>query len=607
MESTTKYLQKELAFVFDSINYNRGFATVTLSARPDLSQFQSNSAFELGKELKTNPKGIAEKIVRAFKTKDYIKSMEVAGSGFINFTLTDAFLIEQLKNLAKNQIKNKKDGQQVSEKNNSKTTLIDFCGANVAKPMHVGHLRSTIIGDSLANLARHMGDNVITDNHIGDWGLQMGLLIAAVEEKYSEWDYFNKNFNGEYPSIFPLSLEDLEDIYQVASSRAKKDTIFAEAAGRAVLELQRGDKGYLALWKHFIRLSTEKMKRDLDLLKVHFDYCRGESYYQSMIPGLIKSLSQKQLSSISEGATIMPLDDMPGLEDTPPLILLKSDGASLYHTTDLATLIHRQQELKADRVLYVVDQRQSLHFKQIFAAAKKIGLLNKFENVEHIGFGTVNGRDGRPYKTREGAVMKLADLINLVIEKAKKRLKESGVADDYPPEEKEDITQKVGLATLKFSDLMNNRLSDYIFDLEKFSKFEGKTGPYILYTAVRIQSILRKAAKNNFSSIPLNSINLSNLATDSPFDINDMERSLILELLKLPDIYMGAYRNSSLNFLCEYLFNVCQNVNSFYRENHVLGESDAKRRGFWLCLLSLTLSVIKQTLDILGIEVPKRM
>lgn len=592
MGSITEYLQKELASIFDLLKYDQKFATITVSDRPDLSQFQSNAAFEIGKQLKVNPKNIAEKIAKIFGIKPYIDRMEIAGPGFINFILTDTFLIEQLKNLTESKRQQKLG---VCENHPIKTTLIDFCGANVAKPMHVGHLRSAIIGDGLAKLARHLGDKVITDNHIGDWGLQMGLLIAAVEEKHPEWSYFDKNFSGDYPADFPLTLEDLENLYPKASDRAKKDHAFSEQAGRMILDLQQGHLGYLTLWQNFVDLSKDKMNKDLSLLGINFDFWRGESYYQPMLAALVRDLMDEGLAIPSQGATIMPLSDMPGLEETPPLILLKSDGASLYHTTDLATLISREQEFKPNRVLYVVDQRQSLHFKQIFAAAKKIGLLDKFETVEHIGFGTVNGKDGRPYKTREGGVMKLADLINLVIEKARGRLKEAGVAENYPPEEKEDIGKKVGLSTLKFADLVNNRLSDYTFDLDKFSKFEGRTGPYILYTAVRIQSILRKAEAKNVSPGPF----------ISPFSA--LERNLILELLKIYDVYLSAYHHCALHFLCEYLFKLCKCLNAFYLQNHVLGESDIQKRGAWLSLLALSLDVIKKTLEILGIEVPDRM
>ncbi|MDA8031195.1 MAG: arginine--tRNA ligase, partial [Alphaproteobacteria bacterium] len=526
MNRIIKYLQKELADIFNLLGFDTQYAIITPSNRPDISQYQCNAAFELCKPFKTNPKEIAQRIVDKLADKIYISTLSIDGPGFINITLTDSYLIKELVKL---QALARAGQLGCYPEHVPKITIIDFCGANVAKPMHVGHLRSTIIGDSLSKLARHLGDKVITDNHIGDWGTQMGMLICFLKEKKPDLAYFDSNKIGDFPKFPPVNLADLENMYPEASSRAKTNEAFLKASQQAVLDLQKGHLGYRALWQHFVNISIQKLKLDLQSLNIEFDLWRGESYYQEMIPKMVDDLLTKGLAQKSEGAIILPIDEVPGLENGPPLLLMKRDGASLYHTTDLATVINRSQEHQAQRILYVVDKRQELHFKQVFAAYKKITRLSptSIKTLEHIGFGTVNGKDGKPYKTRDGGTMKLGDLIELVIDRANERMIEMGVADSYTETQRNDIAKKVGMATLKFADLINNRLSDYIFDIDKFSTFEGKTGPYILYTVVRIKSILNKALNNGYELgafiPPLQDQNKVNKASK-------IERDLILEL-----------------------------------------------------------------------------
>ena len=600
MHSLRDELETVFRDAFRSAGHDAKYARVAPSNRPDLSQFQCNGAFELAKSLKRPPREIATQVLSSLENHPSFASLSIDGPGFINMVVKDETLVDYLSRLSELKKPGRPGGYT------PRKTIIDFCSPNVTKPMHVGHLRSTIIGDCLQRLLRYLGDEVTTDNHLGDWGTQMGMLIEEVKkeyeqkypslssqreqyEKYGMKDYFHEllaKLRGH------LHLSDLKRLYPEAVKRCQEDSSALKAAKQATKALQDGEPFHFGIWEYFVSLSKEAMEKDLARLGVRFDIWKGESAYQKGVEALIEKLEKTGQAEMSKGALILPLEDTGG--DIPPLLLRKSDGAALYGTTDLAALVDRVKEDKARRILYVVDRRQELHFRQVFQAGRQMGILDGVE-IKHIGFGTVNGPDGKPYKTREGGVMELGDLIDLVVKKARERMEEGGVAEEYSQNERKDIAQKVGIATLKFADLMNNRLSDYIFDVEKFSRFEGKTGPYLLYTAVRIRSILSKAEERGEKKGNI-------LPPETP-----QERELMLALPRLHDAFVAAKETYSPHHLCDYVFAIAQCVNGFYGVSRILDEPDHSRRRSWLSLIDMSLRQMELCLDILGIEIPSRM
>jgi len=471
--------------------------------------------------------------------------------------------------------------------------VIDFGGPNVAKPMHVGHLRSSIIGDCLQRLYRANGWHVVSDVHLGDWGLQMGQLISEVEIEGAAPIYFDVNFVGPYPDEPPVTMDELETLYPRASAACKSDPARLEAARRATVDLQAGRPGYRALWRHFVKVSERGLQREFGSLGVTFDLWNGESSVDALIAPMIDDLKHRGIAEISEGALVVPVARDDDKKPLPPLILVKSEGGVLYGTTDLATIIERVREQDPDLILYVVDHRQHGHFEQVFRAAAKAGLSGKAQ-LEHVGYGTMNGADGKPFKTRAGGVMKLQDLIAMATAEAQKRLAEQNIGADFSAEERAEIARKVGIATIKFADLSHMRTTDYIFDLERFSTFEGKTGPYLQYAAVRIQSMLRRAREQGF-------------IVGTPAIHSAEERRLILQLLSLQDVLAAAEEKRAPNMLCEFAFELAQNFSRFYSEHHVLSESDAGLRAARLGLCTLVLAVLTRILTLLGIEIPERM
>jgi arginyl-tRNA synthetase len=581
MTSLTRELAAIAGAAFAAEGLDASFGRVQAADRPDLAQFQCNGALAAAKEAKANPRAIAEKIAARLKSNAIFAKVEIAGPGFINLDVTDEALTARLHDT------------KAKPSANAGTLVIDFGGPNVAKPMHVGHLRSAIIGDCLQRLFRANGWRVTSDVHLGDWGLQMGQLISEIGHRGIAPVYFDANHNGPYPEQSPVTMDDLEEIYPAASAACKADPARLEEARAATAELQSGRAGYRALWQHFVDVSEKGLTREYDSLGVHFDLWKGEASVDPLIAPMIADLKARGIAEESEGALVVRVAEETDKKEMPPLILLKSDGAVLYGTTDLATIIDRVREQNPDLILYVVDQRQHGHFEQVFRAARKAGLNSKAE-LEHAGFGTMNGPDGKPFKTRAGGVMKLYDLIAMVTEEAAKRLAEQNIGAEYSEDERAEIARKVGIATLKFADLCNYRLTDYIFDLARFSRFEGKTGPYLQYAAVRIQSILRKAADEGFAA--------STPAVRSP-----EERALALRLLALPDVLEAAEAKRAPNLLCDYAFTLAQDFSRFYSEHHIMSETDADLRAARLALCKATLSTLAKTLDILGIEVPARM
>ncbi len=588
MASVTSYLSRVVGDAFEAIGLARDLGSVIRSDRPDLGQFQCNGAMPAAKQAKAPPRQIAEKICALLKANEAFSDVSIAGPGFINLTLTDEVLAARAEGLSK-------DDRFGFTKSATKTVVLDYGGPNIAKPMHVGHLRSTIIGDCLQRLLNFAGDKTISDIHMGDWGKPMGMLISELKTTHPELPYFDPAIVGSFPDQSPVSMEDLEALYPTAATACKQDEARDDAAREATAELQKGREGYRALWRHFVDVSRQGLEREFGALGVHFDLWNGESDVDDLIQPMISDLENQGVIERDQGASIVRVALPDDQHEIPPLIALKSDGAATYGTTDLATILDRVRTYEPNIILYVVDQRQQGHFVQVFRAAHKAKIAEDVE-LEHVGFGTINGPDGKPFKTRQGGVMKLHDLISMVRETAEQRLAEAGLAADYSSEEKKHIAEQVGIAALKFADLSNHRLSDYIFDLDRFLRFEGKTGPYLQYAAVRIKSILRKASEDD------------SVFAEARIQIkSDHERELILALSAFPEAIEGAYGKRAPNILCDHVYGLAQSYSRFYAEHHILSESDKAIRQSRLSLCRMTLDQIELCLGLLGIEVPERM
>ncbi len=595
MEPIRQQLTKVFTQAFVEKGLESRFGLVTTADRPDLADYQCNGALAGAKSVKRNPRELAQEIVNSVLEKATSQlgtnslELSIAGPGFINVKLS----AELLGKIVDEQSHDRRFGSPVVE--TPRKVVVDYGGPNIAKGMHVGHLRSSIIGDSVIRIHRFRGDTVIGDNHVGDWGTQMGMLIVETKQKHPSLPYFDPNFQGEYPKEPPVTLADLEQMYPAASKRYAEEgqDEYKKEVLRATDELQSGRRGYKALWQHFVNVTIADLTRDYEKLGIKFDLWLGESFFEDRMPTMVESLKAAGKTEVSDGALVIPLADEKEPE-MPPLILVKSGGGFLYHTSDLATAAYRSQEMKVDLALLVVDKRQTLHFKQIIKAAKLTGLAGRAE-YKHLPFGTMNGPDGKPFKTRSGGILKLKDLINMINDEARKRLDELQAERPYGKEELEAIAEKVGIATLKYADLKHNRTADYVFDLEKFAKFEGHTGPYLLYATVRIKSILRKALEQGLKPGKILS------------PIKDSERKLMLELLKFNDVVTTAYNEGEPHHICEYGFNLSQAFNAFYSECHILRETDPTRQSSWLGLSRLTHDQLEFSLSLLGIQVPERM
>ncbi len=588
MPSYTDLLTARFASAFQSLGLDPSFGQVIVSDRPDLGQFQCNGALPAASRAKRPPRELAQAVIDAVGDRSDLADLSIAGPGFINISLTDQALAAHVQSASADPRLGCSPAEQPER------VLIDFGGPNVAKPLHVGHLRSGIIGDSLQRLFRFAGHAVVSDVHLGDWGLPMGQLIVELARGQPDLVYFDADNDGPYPTQSPVTIDDLEALYPAAAARAKEDSEFQEAARLATMELQAGRPGYRALWRHFVDVSVAEMAADFGQLGIAFDLWLGESDAADRVPAMVERLRAEGQARESEGALVIDVTEAGDAKELPPLLLVKSDGAVLYGTTDLATIEARVADWNPDVALYVVDRRQSLHFEQLFRAARKTGLAGQ-TRLEHVAFGTMNGPDGKPFKTREGGVMRLGDLLAMVAEAALRRLDEADIAADYPSSEREAIARQVGLAALKFADLSNHRLTDYIFDLERFTSFEGRTGPYLLYSAVRARSIGRKADALGLAPGPI-------LPPGG-----DLDRALMLHLGQLPDVVRKACDERAPNHLCEYAFQLATAFNAFYHHHHILREPDPRRQGSWLGLTLLTATVLEHVLALLGMTVPERM
>lgn len=593
MNALTEILTDIVGDAFEKGGYDRAYGEVVRSNRPDLGDFQCNGALPAAGEYGKNPRQIGQEVVDALRKavdEGVFAEVDLAGPGFINLRLSDQYLAAHVGRMAQD------DRLGVTAVEQPRRVIVDYAGANVAKRMHIGHLRPTIIGDSIKRLFRFRGDDVLGDIHMGDWGLQMGMLIAEIERRKPDLPYFDADQSGPYSKQPPVDMDDLGEIYPAASERSKEDPDFREAARKATKELQAGRPGYRALWQHIVDISIDALKEDFDRLGVTFDLWLGESHANGRIEPIVKRLLAQGIAEESAGAIVVDVVQPDDKADIPPLMLLKSDGSVLYGTTDLATIEQRVEELDAELILYVVDIRQSLHFEQVFRAARKSGIAPEEKvGLEHLPNGTINGPDGRPFKTREGGVPSLKEVVDMVVERARDRLMEMDVATDYSEAEKDDIAEKVGIAALKFGDLVNHRTKDYVFDLERFTSFEGRTGPYLLYTAVRTKSILRRTDEQGLEGGVIRPA------------ASDEERELALKLAELPDVVAHAYHTRAPNHLADYVYNLAITFNRFYREHHILSEEDVAQQASWLALSQYSLRQMELVLSLLGIEVPERM
>lgn len=586
MKAITQILSEFVSQAFEIAGYDPSLGVVTASDRLDLCQFQCNGAFSAAKQYHKAPFIVAEQVAEVLKSDGIFSKVEVAKPGFLNLTLKDSYLLEHANAIAADP----NLGIPMADK--PSTIVLDYGGPNVAKPLHIGHLRSAIIGESIKRIARAAGHKVIGDIHLGDWGLQIGLVITELQVRYPEWRCFAADFDPAADEIAPLNTALLSEVYPFASKKSKTDEEYAKKAHQATYELQNGRPGYIALWKEILRVSIEDMKGNYEKLGVTFDLWYGESTADRYVPRLMNILAEKNLLTESNGALIVEVADPEDKAPMPPVIVRKSDHSSNYATTDLATIIQREEDFHPDKIWYVVDNRQELHFTQVFRCAKKAGLVPPRTELEFLGFGTMNGADGKPYKTRDGGIMKLEDMIATVTAGAQEKLEASNFVDkaDY-----QDIARKVGVAAIKFGDLINQQSKDYVFDLSKFFSFEGKTGTYLLYTITRINSILKKAG------VPVNQpLPLTGVYTDS-------ERELLLKILMGGDVFQRALAEKAPNYLCENAYQLANSFSKFYHDNHIIDEPDKGKKQSWLALISLVRQVLCKHLDLLGIEAVEHM
>ncbi len=575
---------------FRAFSYDEKYAQVTVSNRPDLCEFQCNGAMALAKVAHKAPIQIAEEIAgKLCEDVDSIfEEISAAPPGFLNFKLKKEFLASYLTEM-------KKDARFGSDPiPYAGKAVLDYGGPNVAKPLHVGHLRSAIIGESIKRTLRYMGYQVISDVHLGDWGLQMGLIITELKERNPSLPYYDEAYEGEYPKEPPFTISDLEEIYPAASARSKEDETYKAKALAATNELQQGRRGYRALLSQILNVSVTDLKKNYENLGVSFDLWKGESDAQPYIPPMVERMKKDGFCYESEGALVVDVAEETDAKEIPPCIILKSDGAALYTTTDLATLVMRMEDPDVTEVVYVVDKRQEMHFTQVFRCARKTGIVRDNTTLQFIGFGTMNGKDGKPFKTREGGVMRLSDLIADIDKKMLERIRENPETD---PKEAEETAKVVALSALKYGDLSNQASKDYIFDLDRFTSSEGNTGPYILYTIVRIKSILRKYAESGKNA---EGDEISGAHTGS-------EKALMLSLSGYNAMIEGAAREKAPHRVCAFVYELCNAFNHFYHETKILAEEDESVQKSYIRLLTLTRGILEQCIELLGFEAPEKM
>ena len=583
--SIIKTLTKDLQKIVSQAGYEVENLILQPSGRKDLGQYQLNDAMTLAKKYGINPRMIAEDIAKELEKDNRFTNINIAGPGFINITLTDEYLVEIINKISKNIEEN-------IDKEQPKKIIIDFGGANVAKALHVGHLRSANIGESLKRLARLLGHDVLGDAHLGDYGRPLGLVVLEIKKMYPELPFFDENYTGDFSEVeLPITNEDLEKIYPLASIKAKEDESYLEEGRDVTAKIQSKVRGYYDLWKKVIEISKADIKEVYDKLNVFYDLWLGESDAVEYMEELYEIFEKAGIIEESEGAKIVEVKEETDNAPMPPLLFEKSNGTISYQTTDLATILQRMKEYNPDEMWYVTDGRQCLHFEQVFRAARKAGLVDDTVKLEHIPFGTMNGKDGKPFKTRDGGVMSLKNLINLVNEETIKKIDPASVTE----EEKKEISEIVAIASLKYADSLPYRATDYVFEIEKFADLEGKTGSYILYSTIRMKSLLAKAKEKEIKQEQMHVIN------------GETEREIVLTIMSLPTILTKSKEAKSLNDVAEYLYKLTALYNKFYSENKVLVEENKELQESWLILTKVVYDINNLLLDVLGIKVPEKM
>ena len=588
MKKIADILTFELEAAFEKAGYDKQYAKVTLSNRPDLCEYQCNGAMAAAKAYKKAPIMIANDVVEVLKESVCIEQVEAVNPGFINIILDGEFVASYLGKMSE------QEKLGVEEPKKQKTIIVDYGGANVAKPLHVGHLRSAVIGESVKRIGKYVGHKMIGDVHLGDWGYQMGLVITELKKRKPELPYFDDQFEGEYPEESPFTITELEEIYPTASAYAKEHEDYKEEALQATFLLQNGHRGYTAIWKHIMDVSVADLKKNYGALNVEFDLWKGEADAQPYIPEMVEYMKKEGYAHIDQGALVVDVKEETDTKEIPPCMILKSDGAALYDTTDLATLIEREKLYHPDEVIYLADKRQELHFVQVFRCAKKTKIINENMELKFIGFGTMNGKDGKPFKTRDGGVMRLESLINDINEEMYKKIAENRTMSE---EEARKTAQMVALSAMKYGDLSNQAAKDYVFDVERFISFEGNTGPYNLYTIVRIKSILGKYAEGGKDAAKCK---MKKPQTQS-------EKALMLEVAKFNNVIETAFEELAPHKICAYIYDLSNAFNRFYHETKILSEENEERKAGFIALLLITKRALEACIDMLGFEAPERM
>ena len=596
MDQFLNLISKEMESAFEAAGYDRALGRVTVSNRPDLCEYQCNGAMAGAKRYHKAPFMIADDVAKALSEKNdgdgsaVFSKAEVVKPGFLNLDVKESFLQSYLQQMSADE----RLGMPLPEK--AEKIIIDYGGPNVAKPLHVGHLRSAVIGEAVKRIARFHGEDVIGDIHLGDWGLQMGLVITELKKRMPGLPYFDPEFTGEYPEDAPFTVSELEEIYPFASARSKEDPEYYAEAMDTTRRLQDGERGLYALWQKIVAVSVADMKRNYENLDVSFDLWNGEASVHPVIPGMVEDMKKGGFAYESQGALVIDVAKETDAKEIPPCIVLKSDGASLYTTTDLATIKERVEKYHPDKIIYITDKRQELHFTQVFRAAAKAGLVSPETELVHIGFGTMNGKDGKPFKTREGGVMRLETLIADI---DAEMLSKISTNPDIPAEEAGQTSRQVALAALKYGDLSNQASKDYIFDIEKFTSFEGDTGPYILYTIVRMRSILQRYSAQPDAKDP------ASLKTGAP--ASAVEKKLMMDIAGFNAMMEGAYTDCAPHRICAYIYQLSNDFNSFYHATRILTEQDQAQKESWIALLHLTERVLSCCISVLGFSAPERM
>ena len=588
MNKLVDLIKAEVVKAFTQAGYDEKYAMVSLSNRPDLCEYQCNGAMAAAKAYKKAPIMIANDVIGILKESSLFSMADAVNPGFINLKLNPAFVDDYLNEMQEDEY------LSITQAEEPKTIMIDYGGPNVAKPLHVGHLRSAIIGESIKRMGRAVGHKVIGDVHLGDWGLQMGLIITELKKRQPELVFFQEDYEGEYPEEAPFTISELEEIYPAASKKSKEDEAYKAEALAATHELQMGNQGYRAIWKHILNVSVSDLKQNYKKLNVDFDLWKGESDVQDYIAPMVQKMREDGLAYEDQGAVIVDVKEETDTKEVPPCMILKSDGAALYTTTDLATLVERVEKYNPDEVLYVVDKRQEMHFVQVFRCARKAGIVKEDTKLSFLGFGTMNGKDGKPFKTRDGGVMRLENLIADINEEMYKKIVDNRNVQE---EDAKETAQIVGLSAIKYGDLSNQASKDYIFDVDRFTSFEGNTGPYILYTIVRIKSIMSRYAAEG------NSLEDGKILPA----VSDSEKALMLVLGKFGQMTADAFAEKAPHKVCAYIYELANEFNRFYHETKILSEENKTQQQSWIRLLKLTKEVLEKCIDMLGFSAPDRM